>query len=164
MARVMNVALEVTLDNGDVVRLNIDRPAPEGDNPRFLTTSLHTAMRMLEPRMHDALEAVHGPQQYRLPRPSDELLAPRIPTENPFYPEAERVVSDEALARAVAGAPKVGQLVRFPDVYDDNVFRTLDPEAGIYEVYQPRGIAKGERLQVNTDVARWTVVTHEDLR
>lgn len=142
--RAVNVAVTVTLDNGDVLTLNVAQPSPLGDNPAFLTTQVHAALAMLEPRIHDAIEAVHGRQQYRMPRPSDELLAPREPA-------SEQV------------APKVGQLVRFPDAYGDNTFRTLDPSTGIYEVYQPRGLRKGTQLQINTDATRWVVVTLEEL-
>lgn len=159
--RAVNVAVTVTLDNGDEIVLNVADPAPGGHNPAFLTAQVHVALDMLERRLHDALEAVHGAQHFRMPRPSDELLAPRERAALrgtavvPWLTDDAAVAEDREAREQLA--PDDGQLVRFPDVYGDNVFRTVDREAGVYEVYIPRGLPKGERYQINTDAAaaRW---------
>jgi len=167
MARIVRVVTTVVMDDGSEFRLAVHDPAPGGDNPAFVGSQLHVAMDMLERRHFDVLEVTYGAQHGRPARPSDELLAPGgvvrmrrgSAPRDPADEEHDVVVGypGEQIAKAQQVAPPTGSLVRFPDLYGDNVFRTINREAGIYEVYQPRGLPKGDHVQINTDHrdARW---------
>lgn len=155
--RIANVAVTVSLDNGDTVTLNVADPAPGGDNPAFLGSQLHVALDMLERRHFDVIETSYGKQQFRPARPSDELLSPRVPGSRP-----ERVLdaSDNLRLKAEGRAPANGSHVRFPKVYGPVVFEVKDRELGAYVVaWAPAGsnFEVGAAVQINTDVdvASW---------